>query len=271
MKKYTVVLEAFLILVLVSIFQYATFLSVGRWFENDDSYNWFNFFNIFINTMSSVIGIITAFWLWKLKFIRDLYIPSKQILGVSALVIILGFLIGDFFNFIPFFDRLMNGKILFYHFDFQEFLLYGPNAFYLVYAIIIGPILEEYFFRGILLRKFNATLSLRSSIIFSSLLFAFVHVSLEGFLYYFLVGCLLAYIFHRSNSLPLVMGCHMLYNFFAIMVPRKEFNTNDNLFPLIALFFFACFAGLYVALKHFHTITSPVEENSSPLDPLEYE
>jgi membrane protease YdiL (CAAX protease family) len=82
----------------------------------------------------------------------------------------------------------------------------------IVAVVILAPIAEEIFFRGVV---FNALLregSRRWAFIGSSAVFAIIHVSLVALLPIFLLGLALAWIYQRSGNLLAPMAMHATVN-----------------------------------------------------------
>ncbi len=84
-------------------------------------------------------------------------------------------------------------------------------------AVVVIPLGEELFFRGLLLRGFLLRYGPRTALVLTSLLFAVVHFNPWGLPGIFLVGILLGWLVLRSGSLwPACLG-HALYNLTAIL------------------------------------------------------
>jgi membrane protease YdiL (CAAX protease family) len=76
------------------------------------------------------------------------------------------------------------------------------NPGWLVFVgIVLAPFVEETFFRGFLFAGFRQRLGWQKSALFTSAIFAVAHLQLVALIPTFILGYLLAYIFHRSNSL----------------------------------------------------------------------
>lgn len=270
MKRYGIVLEAVLILVLVGLFEYGTTLLITKYFSNESLFETALNLEILAGVSGSLIAVLTGLWLWEFRLEKPLYIPSKQLISLGLFMALLEFIISDFLNFIPLLDRLSQGKILFFDLGWPVFPSFY-SSIYFIYIILLGPILEEVFFRGILFKKFKTVLPLWQSIVFSSVLFSLAHLNLEAFVYYFAGGCILSYIYHRTDSLLLIMAYHALFNLLSSAVKRREFDSGDSQFLLILLFFFANFAIFYLVLKRFHFLTTLETEGSNLLDPPECE
>lgn len=89
---------------------------------------------------------------------------------------------------------------------------------YLVVFILVS-LSEELFFRGFLMTALSAFGNRWVSIIVSSLLFSFVHLSngvlsVLGLVNIVLVGIVFAYAFERTNSLLWPVGYHITWNYF---------------------------------------------------------
>lgn len=81
-------------------------------------------------------------------------------------------------------------------------------------AVILAPICEEIFFRGILLRFFCSFLSLPKSLWLSSFIFAAMHGSWAAFLPIAAVGYRLGRSYAESRNLAVNMTIHGLFNAF---------------------------------------------------------
>lgn len=77
---------------------------------------------------------------------------------------------------------------------------------------LLAPFFEELFFRGCLYRALRARFSRFLAIIMSSFVFSFVHGYFFLFIYVFLVGLLLAYMYEKRGSLVAPLAFHMLNN-----------------------------------------------------------
>jgi uncharacterized protein len=75
-----------------------------------------------------------------------------------------------------------------------------PIWFFFVGAIV-APLVEEIFFRGFLFQGFRQAYGWRTALLLSSAMFAAAHLDPVSLIPTFILGCVLAYVFHRSNSL----------------------------------------------------------------------
>ena len=105
----------------------------------------------------------------------------------------------------------------------------SPLWFFIV-GVIFAPLVEEIFFRGFLFQGFRAQYGWMTAMFLSAGIFAIAHLDLVALLPTFILGCLLAYVYHRSNSLWPGMILHFLVNSFGLL--GAYFVSNyQNLFP----------------------------------------
>jgi len=79
-------------------------------------------------------------------------------------------------------------------------------------SVVIAPLVEEIFFRGFLFQGFRQKYGWVAAIFLSSFFFAAAHLDPVAFIPTFILGCVLAYVFHRSNSLWPGIIFHFLIN-----------------------------------------------------------
>lgn len=91
----------------------------------------------------------------------------------------------------------------------------SPFWFFLV-GVVFAPLVEEIFFRGFLFQGFRQKYGWIGAMLLSSAIFAAAHLDLVVFIPTFILGCLLAYMYHRSNSLWPGIILHFLVNAFGL-------------------------------------------------------
>ena len=88
-----------------------------------------------------------------------------------------------------------------------------PSLIYMgFFTALLGPILEEVFFRGFAYSVFKKKLGIFAGIVLSAAFFAYVHANLASFFPIFCLGVLLAYIYERTGSLIPSMTIHIIHN-----------------------------------------------------------
>ena len=94
--------------------------------------------------------------------------------------------------------------------------LESPVWFFFVGAVL-APIVEEIFFRGFLFQGFRQKYGWITAAFLSSAIFAAAHLDLVALIPTFILGCVLAYVYHRSNSVWPGVILHFLVNAFGLL------------------------------------------------------
>ena len=96
----------------------------------------------------------------------------------------------------------------------------------LIFAVILGPILEEILFRGLIvgrLRRYGD----KAAIIFSAAVFALYHGNFFQLFYAFGLGLFFAFIYARTGKLRYTIGLHMIVNFIGSVVSSFVMEKVD--------------------------------------------
>ena len=89
-------------------------------------------------------------------------------------------------------------------------------AWFFVVGAVFAPFVEEVFFRGFLFQGLRQRYGWIAAMLLSSGIFAVAHLQLVALIPTFILGNVLAYIYHRSNSLWPGMILHFLVNAFGL-------------------------------------------------------
>ncbi|AKA68728.1 CPBP family intramembrane glutamic endopeptidase [Clostridium scatologenes] len=84
--------------------------------------------------------------------------------------------------------------------------------FLIVYNCAIGPIIEEFVFRGVILGGLLKGYDSKIAVFISSILFGLLHFNIYQFIIAFSLGLLLGYIYTRTRSIYLCILMHVLNN-----------------------------------------------------------
>jgi membrane protease YdiL (CAAX protease family) len=107
--------------------------------------------------------------------------------------------------------------------------LNSPIWFFIVGAVF-APFVEEIFFRGFLFQGFRERYGWKAAMLLSSAIFAAAHLDLVALIPTFILGNVLAYVYHRSNSVWPGIILHFLVNAFGLC--GAYFATHyQNLIP----------------------------------------
>lgn len=89
---------------------------------------------------------------------------------------------------------------------------------YLVATSILGPILEEFVFRGIIYNKLIKVYSIKKSIFLVSLFFGIYHFNVIQGIYAFLFSILLTIVYDKYSNILLPIIMHCLINIVAVIL-----------------------------------------------------
>jgi hypothetical protein len=131
---------------------------------------------------------------WKSLGFRSF---DKRVLGIGCGLLVGAYMIIVVHNLImSYIGFITQGEAIFQFFGRLE----NPLAFILV-GVVMAPVIEEIFFRGFLFNGFRQHLGWNKAALLSALFFSLAHLQLVTLIPTFILGYLLAYLFHKSNSL----------------------------------------------------------------------
>lgn len=120
------------------------------------------------------------------------------------------------------------------------------NILYLIFLAIVPAIVEEYLFRGVVLgslRKYGDGFA----ILFSAILFGFMHGNIVQIPFAFIGGLLLGYITVYSNSIIPAMIVHFLNNGFSVVsdIIMNEYGENVVIIVTVAVLIITIIISLF--------------------------
>ena len=98
----------------------------------------------------------------------------------------------------------------------QLFAMLDSPVWFIVVGALFAPFVEEIFFRGFLFQGIRARYGWIPGMLISSVIFAFAHLDPVALFPTFLLGCVLAFLYQRSNSLWPPVFLHVLVNAFGL-------------------------------------------------------
>jgi CAAX protease family protein len=110
----------------------------------------------------------------------------------------------------------------------DEIIIYMQqnNIFMILFAVIIGPILEEYLFRGILLKSLLTQYSPIVSILITSFLFSLMHLNIGIPIDSFFFAIVVGWLYLKMKSVIPCIILHSIYNGLAQL--HKLFVLSDE-------------------------------------------
>lgn len=165
---------------------------------------------ICIDFISILVTLLITFYLTKIKKLRLIifeFPEKKKIL---------------FYFFLMLVYYLLN-MITFILLEKNIFVLHDYSIPSIIGKIIVAPISEEFFYRGILLNYVITNFKISKffnyiSIVLISVLFSFEHQNNDfiSFLYHFSFSFIMSLVYVREKNLTLVILLHILYNILII-------------------------------------------------------
>lgn len=149
----------------------------------------------------------------------------------------------------------------------------SPSYLFII-AVIVAPIVEEIVFRGYIMNKWVDKYSVKKGVIFSALLFMFIHFS-SLFIPQLLLGLLCALVYIKYQNLFYAIFTHSLYNLLVVLpvllVPSDEDAAIESLLelseglPTDFIVFSGIFViGLVILIFLFSRLFRSIKSNQSP-------
>jgi len=187
----------------------------------------------FASDLITLIVVVLLFGLYKQSIRTELFkvpLEKKKILKlfvfsvaarvvllivVTAILFIASFFLGNFL------ETLIDKGI---EYQWSGFEASGKVESILGFMsfVILGPIQEELFFRGVIFRYLSKHYSSITSIVYASVFFGLAHFHPGLYFSSFVIGLLLTYVYLRWNNLWYCIILHILFNlqpFIFMMIP----------------------------------------------------
>ncbi len=115
-------------------------------------------------------------------------------------------------------------------------------------CVLLGPIVEEIMFRGILLKMFGSSVGVVFSVIITSILFAVSHGGMVQIAYTFVLGLVLGIVRYKSTSLWSAIAVHMSFNLSGAVAAMYNFDFDGVeiliiSFAAVVFFILSCTGG----------------------------
>lgn len=145
----------------------------------------------------------------------------------------------------PFLAKLVKGFDTLYD-DMEQ----GAYIWLFLAIVIVGPIIEEILFRGIIFSSFENTTEISwFPVIVTGIMFGVWHGSFIQGVYTAIVGIILTYYMKKCRSLIYVTLAHGVNNISGTLPPSLDTDFNNMLLNVIA---YACILPMLIILYHLH-------------------
>lgn len=161
-------------------------------------------FNIFINHHSYIVGFLNVVILLpvfykKYKIYKKENNKVKEPIKIILIALLSSLVLNEIILLIKIFLNVeMNANL---------------DIFLLINTIIIGPILEELLFRGIVFNQLLEFNSEKKALIITTVIFAIMHGNLLTMIYTFIMGYILNILYVKQKNLKVPILFHITINF----------------------------------------------------------
>ena len=171
-----------------------------------------NLFNNFINDNTIFILILEClifFPLFYFKYSKYDVVKEKYNIYNILLIFLISSLLSLILNFIILFLKKSIGI---------DLISSDVNFILILSTGFLGPILEEFLFRGIVYNELLKTFNIKKSLLLSSIIFAIFHTGgIFQIVFAFIIGLYLAFIYRKYGDLKFSMFAHIIVNMTSIL------------------------------------------------------
>jgi membrane protease YdiL (CAAX protease family) len=192
-------------------------------------------YGIYAYLLYSIVGIIVfGIWYYKGFVKKGPKVKPGQIFGVKSVIAVLGFGIGFYFvinALLNIIEILMPAVIADYNQTMETVGLGSDMVITIVYAIVLGPIIEELVFRGVIFAFLEKSgIKPVWIIVVTSALFGLVHVYPVQVLYAAILGLFLGFMRYKYRSILITIPAHMLLNLMGTLgeMALEQFNLSNG-------------------------------------------
>ena len=183
------------------------------------------FFSLFTFSMLSRAGLcynrlLGKFPPWRTLGLYSLWAVPQVIFTLSAFFLLyfpISFFMPEFFK-----ERFIEDTSMVLLSSDRHVL---ANLLNFLTSVFLAPVIEEFFFRGILLTRWTVKWGVARSIFASSFVFAFLHLDPIGA---FCFGCVMAVFYIRTKSLFIPMSIHIANNSIPSIIGWFEILFEDS-------------------------------------------
>lgn len=207
---------------------------------NDPSFiaNYINNNRLYLVLFLGVIFIPLLYYNYK-----KLNIKENKLKDINKLII-LGISLSLVYNVFGFyFDKLLKGN-LYGIFDIKTTL---------ISTVLIGPIIEEYLFRGIMYNEAKKIYSLKKSILITTIIFALSHATFIQIIYALIIGYILIKVYEKYKNIKSCIIVHMFSNLTTTFVTLLL--IKNNLIINILVFIVGLIILLFIKNKKYGIIS----------------
>ncbi|MCC8141628.1 MAG: CPBP family intramembrane metalloprotease [Lachnospiraceae bacterium] len=135
----------------------------------------------------------------------------------------------------------------------------------MLYAVILGPVIEEIIFRGLVFGYARKVFPVWLALIFQAALFGIYHWNLTQGIYAFVIGLFLGYLCLKGPGIRYSIPCHMTINFTSNVLLTYINNGLGAISPLFyeVFLYVVAFGGTFLGVWLLYSATKVKKERSS--------
>ena len=221
----------------------------------------------FIDASISISLIIVYLILYKLMF-REKLEPEVRLSKPQSTLftIIISFGVGgvstiwlELFEYISRHFQSLNDQVQNFSTLYDD-MEQSPYIWTLLAIAIVGPIVEEIMFRGLIYRNLEKAIETPwIPIVISGVMFGAWHGSFIQGVYTAILGMILAYYYKKTRSLFLVIMVHIINNFLSTLPPAWD---TDFSYSLILGISYLCMGPMIAIFVYIHRKSKKQVENT---------
>lgn len=185
----------------------------------------------------------------KINILENIRFPNLIICSMLVLLAVsLQVLTIPLINPIKFIHSFFSGEI-----ELLGFKAFKPDTNFIItfiHRVILAPVLEEVFFRGILLYQFLKRFSPQKAILLSTLLFAFGHLRITDVVALFADGLIFGYVYYKTNSIVASILLHSFGNLINQVTKTYVSPINDSSLGSFAFIMSISILIIYLFVKY---------------------
>ena len=200
------------------IFSLFVFIYTYIGYDTNDIVSIMNNSSIYITIIMALIFIPLLVFNYKKNYKDDK-------LNSVYKFIILGFSLSLVYNFFGFYlDKLLDTNL------YGEFNIIKT----IIQTVILGPIIEEYLFRGMIYNGLKKNFNDKKSMIITSIVFAITHINIIQMIYAFLLNIILVKVYEKYQNINSCVIIHSVSNLTTTFI--TIFLVKNNLILNILIF-----------------------------------
>ena len=133
--------------------------------------------------------------------------------------------------------------------ELSEIIYSGGPVLQIIATGILCPMVEELLFRGLIFKRIRTYLGFLPSMLISAAVFGLIHGNVVQFLYAFILGCFMAFVYEKFKTIWAPILFHQSANLIAVIITSligEEIGLSTGTYVLVVV---AELAVAFVALK----------------------